>query len=912
VKFAADFESAFAGVRKTVDATESEFGRLRTGILDLSSELPTSADALADIAANAGQLGIAKGDIIDFTRTAAQLGETTNLSAIDAATGLARFANVLGLNQDEINRTGSALVDLGNKGAATESEILDISQRLAAAGKTIGLSADQVLAFGEALSSVGIEAEAGGTAFSRVFIEIAKAVEGGGANLDRFAKVAGVSSQQFAQSFRTGPADAVATFVEGLGRLQASGEGTFGVLEELSLNDARLTRALLSAASAGDLFRVSLATGAAAFRENSALTREYEERLKTAQAQFGLLINELRRFAIETGAALLPAVRATIAGLRSVVAALNSLPTALKVGLALISVLGGALLIVVGTLGFFAGSVLSITGALATLGVTGVTVAAGMATFTGAIGAAAVALGGLATASLAFLATPLGLALVAIAVVAVGAAVAFKAFGSEATATTKAAEAESAKLKDQIADLREETKRLIEVEKERRRLAGLGVTTPDLDAAQRERGRDLLAQQRERERAAPTRTFQVAGAGEQFVAGLGAEDRALLETARLEDELTVARRERIRATLASAKGSQEAFAAETDALAASRGAFAESAAAAVTLEESRRRITAASQAFQEAQRNLDSVLADGTATDQELERAQSAVADALRETDAAADAAVTTVGAITSAQDALAFSASEAGKKQRELNQALFETAVASAVSANRPSAFAGADAEQEAAAVGDAADFAARLTGQAALDALQTSSRDAAARIAEGVAAATKAGRGGASILDRRKAALEGTEKRQREEQATAVIRERIGLKPGEKGLSGVQAEQARLDAAFSGIVDELAVLGFEVPEEFRDMFDRINSEAEDGSKKSGKKIGGLLGFLIARRFNQGLDPTAGIISQPAAVTASLTRGTPREAGVSIENVNIGAGVTTGDIQQGMGVAFRGAFGSQ
>jgi hypothetical protein len=143
-------------------------------------------------------------------------------------------------------------------------------------------------------------------------------------------------------------------------------------------------------------------------------------------------------------------------------------------------------------------------------------------------------------------------------------------------------------------------------------------------------------------------------------------------------------------------------------------------------------------------------------------------------------------------------------------------------------------------------------------------------------------------------------------------VIRERIGLKPGEKGLSGVQAEQARLDAAFSGIVDELAVLGFEVPEEFRDMFDRINSEAEDGSKKSGKKIGGLLGFLIARRFNQGLDPTAGIISQPAAVTASLTQGTPREAGVQIANVNIGAGVTTGDIQQGMGVAFRGAFGSQ
>jgi len=179
-KAAIDFESAFAGVRKTVDGTEEEFSALRTGILKMSQEMPAAATEIARVGEAAGQLGIKKENILSFTETMIKLGTATNLSADEAATGLARFANITQLPQEQVANLGSTLVALGNNLATTEAEILEFGLRIAGAGSQVGLTEAQILAFGGALSSVGINAEAGGTAISRVFIDMASAVAEGG------------------------------------------------------------------------------------------------------------------------------------------------------------------------------------------------------------------------------------------------------------------------------------------------------------------------------------------------------------------------------------------------------------------------------------------------------------------------------------------------------------------------------------------------------------------------------------------------------------------------------------------------------------------------------------------------------------------------------------------------------------
>src|SRR5690606_22512179 len=109
-----------------------------------------------------------------------------------------------------------------------------------------------------ALASTGIEVEAGGTAMSRIMIELAKAASTGSDELDIFAEVAGQSASEFAAAFRDDPAQAIVSFIDGLGRINAAGGDVFTVLDDLGLADVRVSQALLNMANSGDLLRDSL------------------------------------------------------------------------------------------------------------------------------------------------------------------------------------------------------------------------------------------------------------------------------------------------------------------------------------------------------------------------------------------------------------------------------------------------------------------------------------------------------------------------------------------------------------------------------------------------------------------------------------------------------------------------------
>lgn len=311
-KAAMDYESAFAGVRKTVDATEEEFAALSTGIREMTKVLPASAVEIAGVAEAAGQLGIQNEHILSFTRTMIDLGEATNLSAEQAATEFARFANIVGMSQKDFDRLGSTVVDLGNNLATTESEIVSMGMRLAGAGAQIGLTEAQIMAFAGALSSVGIEAEAGGSAFSKVMVNMQLAVERGGKELNNFAKVAGMSAKEFKQAYEKDAAGAIITFVKGLANAEKQGESAIGILDEMGITEVRMRDALLRAAGASDVFTDSLKIGTNAWKENTALTKEAEERYKTAESQLKMLWNRLKDVSITLGNALIPAVLSAI------------------------------------------------------------------------------------------------------------------------------------------------------------------------------------------------------------------------------------------------------------------------------------------------------------------------------------------------------------------------------------------------------------------------------------------------------------------------------------------------------------------------------------------------------------------------------------------------------------------------
>ena len=279
VKAASDFETAFTGVKKTVDEVVDANGtvtysyeKLEKGIRDMAKQMPSSANEIAGVAEAAGQLGIKTEDILSFTETMLMLGDSTNLSSQDAATSLARLANITGMLPKDFSRLGATIVDLGNNLATTEAEIVNMAMRLAGAGTQVGMSEAEILSLSGALSSVGIEAEAGGSAFSKVMINMQLAAEKGGGSLDQFAEVAGVSAKQFAKAYKEDATEALMMFIDGLASSEERGISAIKVLDDMDIKEVRLRDSLLRAANAFGVFSEALSIGSKAWEENTALT----------------------------------------------------------------------------------------------------------------------------------------------------------------------------------------------------------------------------------------------------------------------------------------------------------------------------------------------------------------------------------------------------------------------------------------------------------------------------------------------------------------------------------------------------------------------------------------------------------------------------------------------------------------
>lgn len=308
---AVQFEDNFANVKKTVDGTPEQLEDIRQKIIQMSttgvnghSAIPQTTAELNELAAAGGQLGITTDNIVDFTEVMAQMGSATNLVGEEGAATLARFQNVMGVGQNEIRNIGSAIVDLGNHSATTESEIASMALRMGKYGSSVRMSAADVLGYSAALSSLGIEAQMGGSAIGRTWLSIEKAVANGGEGLKAFAKYSGKSAKEFKEQWNTDSSGAFNGLLKGL----QSAENLTVALDDLGINNTQDIQAMMALVNGYDLVTESVNRSNTAYKENTALQEEFDAKAETTASKLSVAKNNVVEIARSFGDLMLPTI----------------------------------------------------------------------------------------------------------------------------------------------------------------------------------------------------------------------------------------------------------------------------------------------------------------------------------------------------------------------------------------------------------------------------------------------------------------------------------------------------------------------------------------------------------------------------------------------------------------------------
>lgn len=301
VQQAIAFESAMADVKKVVDfPTPQAFMDFQKALMDLSRDIPLSVTGLGEIAAAAGQAGIAGQDLVRFTESAAKIGVAFDITADQAGEAMAKMMTGLGLTIDETVSLADAMNHLSNAQASSAAEILDVVRRVGAQGKMFGFSAEQTAAFASAMIAAGAQSDVAATSFNNMGRALTKGSAATKAQRAAFEAL-GMDAEKVARQMQE---DAVGTTVAVLEQIsKLPKEQQAAVASQLFGDEARALGPLLTNL---DLVRSSLGlVGDQAAYAGSAF-REFEARNATFGSQLQRFNNLLTNLKIVIGNAILP------------------------------------------------------------------------------------------------------------------------------------------------------------------------------------------------------------------------------------------------------------------------------------------------------------------------------------------------------------------------------------------------------------------------------------------------------------------------------------------------------------------------------------------------------------------------------------------------------------------------------
>lgn len=310
VKSAMTFESSMADVAKVVDglrdssgALTPEYAKMKSEILDLTKTIPMTANELTEIAAAAGQAGIARNEISKFTEDAAKMGIAFDVTADQAGDYMAKWRTSFGLTQEQVIELADKINYLGDTSAAQASQIAGVVTSVGPLGEVAGFASGEIAAMGATLIGVGVQEEVASTGIKKLMTTMTAGDSATKKQKEVLEKL-GFSATEMAARMQTDAKGAVLDLMAAFQKLpeaeQAAalknyfGQESIGALAPLLTNLDLLEEQFKKV---GDKAKYA-----------GSMQAEFESRSKTTENAIQLAKNALSRLSINIGSAFLPYV----------------------------------------------------------------------------------------------------------------------------------------------------------------------------------------------------------------------------------------------------------------------------------------------------------------------------------------------------------------------------------------------------------------------------------------------------------------------------------------------------------------------------------------------------------------------------------------------------------------------------
>ena len=284
LKGAGDLSDQLADIRKTTSMTTDEVKALNKELSAIDTR--TSTKELRSMAIVAGQIGIAKDEIGDFVKAVdvanVALGDEFTGGAQQVAEEMGKLRNVFtDFRSDNVSKDilqiSNALNVLGAEGAATGPVVAENANRIGGFGIQAGLTTGQVLGLAASMQELNITSERGSTAITRILQKMLTDVE-------TFASVAGMSTDQFRKTLDTDLFGAFMKVVEGSKKVGTSNTALAKVIQELDVDGAGASEVMAKFGGNLQLVKDKAITAANALKSQDSILQEFTLKNENAAA----------------------------------------------------------------------------------------------------------------------------------------------------------------------------------------------------------------------------------------------------------------------------------------------------------------------------------------------------------------------------------------------------------------------------------------------------------------------------------------------------------------------------------------------------------------------------------------------------------------------------------------------------